>query len=443
MATPLQQLRQAIISGNQITHDDTSIILDSGKIHLPRKLRSNFRSLHGRGEPYVLETIYFQYKFREYPYTQYFQTCKDRGVPHAFLIDKKDLLAYLSGAIDACPSITADTATDSNPPDAPPPDPLPVKERDPPIPKPTSTINDSERSRKRDRDQRVLDAAFTVIDWDYTSLRDKLATHLTSVKKSQSTDQSKKSNSQSNYDPRGDRYTNNEGRFWRENLGSDFGEMAIDMSGSFKAQASKPSANGNTSSAKPNPRSRTDAYQSNEPSHKKMKIDPQYRVPIIIVPSGDTTLISAMNAVEFIRDGHFLSEQDMKKQGIPWAQPARKTIRRKPGGNCSQADYHVVSNPNRLSSKEWDQVVAVVCSGQSWQFKKWPICEGTTQDFLRKVQGFYFHFEDIPPTGEVCQWPVKMMPVSRDQRHTDGSLQVQFWKSLDLFIGRKKAYLRY
>ena len=101
-----------------------------------------------------------------------------------------------------------------------------------------------------------------------------------------------------------------------------------------------------------------------------------------------SSLICPSNVVVFLQNGHFMSVHEMCKKKVPITQPARLTMCRKPGGNCSQAQYQIVSYPMRLTEDEWNQVVAVVLTGPSWQFKQWPIFGGKTTEMFKKVHGF-------------------------------------------------------
>lgn len=55
--------------------------------------------------------------------------------------------------------------------------------------------------------------------------------------------------------------------------------------------------------------------------------------------------------------------------------------------------------------QDWERVVAVLCSGKAWQFKKWPFrgaSQGDLLDTFQRVCGFYLHYGDeaIEPAGE-------------------------------------------
>lgn len=450
MATALEELRSAIVANDPITHDADSIIL-RGNARFPRKLETTYRSMRGTGQAYPLDVVYFQYKHRDLPYTDYVQACLTEGIGHIALLDKKNLVAYLSGDIDNCPNIVA------KPPEVVQPKPTVITESQPasnqPVQHQHAFVSSYHAARGKDRDQQSLDSVLMAPDWDFSAIRDKLVAHMAKVKagKVKSHDSANKSQ-QKAYDPRGDRYTSTEDRFWRENMGKEFQEMGIDMSGSFKK---KPNAN-NPNNKNTSEHSKTKAQSVEkirerderrpsvkERDLKKRRLDPKDFVPIIIVPQA-TNLINASNAVDFLQHGHFLTIDELKKQKRTSSFGSwRARMVRTPGGNCSKAEYTIVSNPTRLSSRDWDRVVAVVCSGQSWQFSNWPINSKGVQDLFQNVQGFYFHYEDSAPDGPINSWAVKKLPLSRAKRYTDGQIQSQFWSVLDTFLARKGKRLRY
>lgn len=452
MASALEELRRAIIAGESVDIDDSSVRIGEN-IRLKRSLTTDFHSMRGRGDAYLLESIFFQFKFRDLHYNDYVQACRREGVAHVTPLDKKDLLAYLKGEIATCASIVSkpssttgkvksekqSSAIRASAQEASKP------HEDPDAKRKFSELDKDESSyaalRKRDRDQRALDSVLMVTEWDFSTLREKLAQHVSNAKSGKSNGPENGSKPATTYDPRGDRYTSNEDRFWRENLGSEFHELGIDMSGSFKAKPSS-AANGPSSEKKREKAESRRPSSSGTPSAKRQRIDPKELVPIVIVPQS-MTLVCAGNVVEFLQNGRFISAEERKKNQVSSIPASRLEMFRTPGGNCSRARYDIVTNTSRLSESEWERVVAVVCSGQEWQFKKWQIYKDSAQELFRKVQGFYFHYDDDVPVGNVESWAIKKLKLSRSQRHTDGQVQYQFWNTFDAFMRRKGKELRY
>lgn len=498
MAEALQQLRRAIIAGDPIAVDEKAIIIND-TVRLERTAGTKLRSLVGRGpKEYTLEEVYFQYKFRDLPYNVYLSECAKEGVQHVVAIDRSQLVDYLKGDKDSLAGIVPNEPSNID---------TSVTTRKGAKLEQNVTNNGSaisadgheniSSSQKKDdltfaanrmriRDQRSIDSVLMVKDWDFSGLREKLAQHVNAAKKgrlpnnpsrssggnipggTELSNHSRKSQHQpgpaaKSFDPRGDRYTNNEDRFWRENMGSDFQEFGIDMSGSFKAKpsTSQPQSRAQNQSKLPDTRSMQQGRNVNQHHHrsgsktipdrtakdgsaaKRPKLINSTAAPIIIIPAGASSLVCAANAVEFFQNGHLMTKDEMRAKEIPLSQPARLTMLRKPGGNCSQAKYHVVSNPNKLSREEWDNVVAVVLSGHTWQFKQWPIFKNDVNEFFKTVQGFYFHYDDVKPSGDLNKWTIRKLNFPRDRRHNDGQVQAQFWNFVDSFITRKRIPVRY
>ncbi|PXF47724.1 Cell division cycle protein 73 [Gracilariopsis chorda] len=461
---PLAELRRAINMRANIHMDENHIIIDSNT-RLDKAAPTEFHSMRGRGTPYALATLYLQYTHHDKPYTDYYNACDKANTGHVLPVDKRDVVAYLRGEIDTSPnieipkseasksrSVTATFGQLSNsaaePSATEAPKAVHISKQHSSLPAALSEKGKFSfaQHRAKVRDQRSLDSIMIVKDLDFSSLREKLSQHVTDSKNGRiaPTDAAQKSDSQPAYDPRGDRYTSNEERFWRENMGSDFQNLGIDMSGSFKDKPS--SAPGPaTQNANKRKHERADTKSRPQSPPKRPKRVPTSAVPIVIVPVGFNNLVCHGNALELFQNGHYVSAEELVKRNVPpIGKVTREELIRVPGGNCSRAKYHIVSNPSRLTSEEWDNVVSIVCSGQEWQFKNWPIYGGGVKELFRKVHAVHFHFDDRPPAGKSDSWPIKKIPISRSRRHTDHQVNAQFWSSLDEFLRRGKGkYLRY
>lgn len=462
---PLAELRRAIKAGANIDMDEKHIIIDSNT-QLDKDAPTEFHSMRGRGRPYALATLYLQYTHHDKPYTDYYNACNKAKTGHVLPVDKRDVVAYLRGEIDTSQnieipkseasksdSITARLTQLSNSAAAEPSATDAAKRID--ASKQHSSVPAAlskkdkfsfAQHRGKVRDQRSLDSIMIVRDLDFRSLREKLSKHVTDSKNGRiaPNDPAQKNESQPAYDPRGDRYTSNEERFWRENMGSDFQNLGIDMSGSFK---DKPSSAPPAAKQNMNKRKQESVPVKARPQSppKRPKRVPTNTVPIIIVPVGFNNLVCHGNALDLFQNSHYVSAEELVKKNVPLiSKVPREELIRVPGGNCSKAKYHIVSNPSRLTSEEWDNVVCIVCSGQEWQFKNWPIYGGGVKELFRKVHAVHFHYDDRPPAGKSDSWPIKKVPISRSQRHTDHQVSAQFWSSLDEFLRRGKGkYLRY
>ena len=463
-ATALHQLRDAIKNGDPIELDGGSIVL--GSIRLEPSQPTNFHSMRGRGDAYTLNEVYTQWRYRSMAYQDYISECSRSGVQHVNPIDKRDLVAYLSGEINACAGLVAATPTTVDKQEGPEP-----KKRKLDGPKPITVA-----ARRQPREQRAIDAVLMVADWDFTTIREKLGRSLENAKKSKqiittngpgtSGSASVGATKPATFDPRGDRYTNNPDRSWREYMGNEFQEFGINPMGSFasapkKSQNSKAPAtqNGATKSApapKPLPApqqssaSRRHSERRYSESKRSTPVEPSELRPILIVPGPGTSLVNLSNVKEFFEKGHFVTEEELRKQGVAPDFSGRIKANRTPGGNCSSANYLLVSNVARLTDSEWERVVGVVCTGKTYQFKHWKWAKGNKTssgvdvvNCLHRVQGFYFHYDDIKPDATAASWAVKLIPISRSKRYQDGYAQRQFFDAIDSFVRRHSKPVRY
>lgn len=488
MEDDLSALRSAIGRGEHITVDDAHIILgDSAR--LKRKAATNFRSMRGRGEPYSLETVYFQFKHHLLPYNDYVKRCAQEKVPHVTVVDKKDLIAYLKGDISECPGLLGKT------------EPSGAKENSKRLSKSTTSSDqgsnsasllgkkrsrtgslgasgedapfdarekpdDIEALHRRERDQRTMESVMSVEGWDFSNLREKLTKCMDTMRASgvagkrdnsvsaEGNRASSRSRDAKSYDPRGDRYTTSDDRFWRENMGSDFYEMGIDPSGSFKSSNAAKSTEKTSGAEAANKEASQlpSSAKTSQPAAKRSRFAAKGQIPIIIVPSTTLSMLTIQNAQEFFENGSFLTIKELRARGsLQTAATSKLVITRRPGGTASSARYEIISNPLKLTSTEWTRVVAVVCTGQTWQFKNWPSWENDKtkktdnglSDIFRTVCGFLFHYDDTPPPAHTKNWPIKFLALSRNRRHNDIRAQTKFWESVDAFCRLHKKNVLY
>lgn len=93
-------------------------------------------------------------------------------------------------------------------------------------------------------------------------------------------------------------------------------------------------------------------------------------VPIILVPSAFSTLITIYNVKEFLEDGVFIPT-DVKAKQMK-VKPDCVTVQKKFSRDRVVTAYEVRDKPSALKADDWDRVVAVFVLGKDWQFKDWP-----------------------------------------------------------------------
>nr|GMD83754.1 protein CDC73 homolog [Ipomoea batatas] len=94
-------------------------------------------------------------------------------------------------------------------------------------------------------------------------------------------------------------------------------------------------------------------------------------VPIILVPSAFSTLITIYNVKEFLEDGVYIPT-DVKLKQMNGQKPECVTVQKKFSRDRVVTAYEVRDKPSALKTEDWDRVVAVFVLGKEWQFKDWP-----------------------------------------------------------------------
>ncbi|KAG6482125.1 hypothetical protein ZIOFF_058756 [Zingiber officinale] len=141
-------------------------------------------------------------------------------------------------------------------------------------------------------------------------------------------------------------------------------------------------------------------------------------VPIILVPSAYSTLITIHNVKEFLEDGIFVPT-DVKVKALQGPKPDCVTVQKKLSRDRAVAAYEVRDKPSGFKPEDWDRVVAVFVLGKEWQFKDWPFKDHV--EIFNKIIGFYVRFEDdsVESAKTVKQWNVKIISISKHKRHQD------------------------
>ncbi|XP_019168080.1 PREDICTED: protein CDC73 homolog [Ipomoea nil] len=156
-------------------------------------------------------------------------------------------------------------------------------------------------------------------------------------------------------------------------------------------------------------------------------------VPIILVPSAFSTLITIYNVKEFLEDGVYIPT-DVKLKQMNGQKPECVTVQKKFSRDRVVTAYEVRDKPSALKTEDWDRVVAVFVLGKEWQFKDWPFKDHV--EIFNKIIGFYLRFEDdsVESAKTVKQWNVKIISVSKNKRHQDRAAALEVWDKLEEFM---------
>eukprot|EP00300_Choanocystis_sp_HF-7_P003364 c1257_g1_i1.p1 GENE.c1257_g1_i1~~c1257_g1_i1.p1 ORF type:complete len:451 (-),score=93.44 c1257_g1_i1:9-1253(-) len=159
--------------------------------------------------------------------------------------------------------------------------------------------------------------------------------------------------------------------------------------------------------------------------------DPRAHIkrPIILVPNAVDTPISLLNIKDFLESNRYVSVEEQQSKGIMKEEPVR--IRRMTSKNEGYT-YDVYDTPANLQERDWKRVACVFVLGPKWQFRDFKYKDPT--ELFEKVLGVHFYFEhtDVPPT--IKGWNVKKLELSRNNRHRDAPLVLDFWRHLDHFL---------
>lgn len=159
--------------------------------------------------------------------------------------------------------------------------------------------------------------------------------------------------------------------------------------------------------------------------------------PVIVVPKGMTAPITILNAHEFFGNSKYVPREEMMKKGFHKASVAttfKRRVGQRLGGGL--VEYEIMDNPKSklLTAKDWERVVAVVCLGQSWQFKDWPGHYSDPVRLFSTVYGFYCGMEGAKVPNELNQWAVTQARLNRDKRGLDSVTYASFWNGVDEFM---------
>ncbi|PSC73571.1 parafibromin-like isoform X2 [Micractinium conductrix] len=172
--------------------------------------------------------------------------------------------------------------------------------------------------------------------------------------------------------------------------------------------------------------------------------------PVIMVPPGMTALINMHNVRSFLEKGEFQTTEAAKaaaaeaNNGELPAKEDKVTLHRSIGRKAPVK--YCVTDKEPSSKEEWDRVVAVVCLGKPWQFKKWPFKGAKTGDLVdtfTRVMGVFLHYTDEKVDAGVKSWNVRILGLNRQSRHRDATVAQEFWRLLDSHLTARGSSLAF
>ncbi|KDQ59793.1 hypothetical protein JAAARDRAFT_126976 [Jaapia argillacea MUCL 33604] len=176
---------------------------------------------------------------------------------------------------------------------------------------------------------------------------------------------------------------------------------------------------------------------------------PENMYPIIMISSSPTALITMHNVKRFLQESVFepsttarsRSSSSRAEDLIPIYR-SRSHISPSGQETTSHARYFVVDGVEALGKfgpDAWDRVVAVMTTGQAWQFRpyKW----SDPRVLFHHVKGFYFKWSNDPPNNTIKDWNVTELKIDPSRRHVDKAVVAHFWKTLDAWVMSNKPWL--
>ncbi|EJD46181.1 RNA polymerase II-associated protein [Auricularia subglabra TFB-10046 SS5] len=171
-------------------------------------------------------------------------------------------------------------------------------------------------------------------------------------------------------------------------------------------------------------------------------------VPIIIISSSPTALITLHNVKKFLEEAVYETPEQARAAGNAKVEDVIAVDRRRthvgPGGkeNTTRMRYLVVDSVEAMAKfggEPWDRVVCVMTTGQAWQFRPYKWSEPL--QLFHNVKGFYVAWVNDPPNLKIKDWNVSELRIDQYRRHVDKSVVAGFWKTLDAWVQANKPSL--
>eukprot|EP00802_Teleaulax_amphioxeia_P010207 Tamp_10233.p1 GENE.Tamp_10233~~Tamp_10233.p1 ORF type:complete len:506 (-),score=155.46 Tamp_10233:476-1993(-) len=484
MSDPLSLLREQFINKKPVSHDATHIFI--GDLKFSRNVLTAYKQDRGRGDPYPLEALYYLLqkphlagaaKMRAYN-----EECKLHNFARVLMADQKDVLAYLTGKQDTSQYLASvEDLTNIAVPQAQEA-PAPAKAAEKPGEKrkrqePTLDMTDENMIKaKQDLGARLDSMASKPLQGPEEKKKARVP---------MSTDDIVLTTSPYILGDapitRGilekERLHSNRTACLHTRNGKDFKHLHEILRGALRegkagASKGKPGAGASSNSAGPSqPAGRRDRYnvsgadaykaagmdtlllqaeqqgssllsssQKQPEKASKSGADPAVNIkrapvnlePIILVPQAPSAVITKWNIKRLLEDGEYVTREQQKASG--YKPEERISVMHQEEGSSGMHTYHykVVDSADAMKKDDWHRVVAVFVQGPEWQFKQWDLSSfgGKMVNMFQRVSGFHVVFDKDQPHENVKKFSVKLLNLSRNNRHLDNQVKILFWDSL-------------
>ena len=156
--------------------------------------------------------------------------------------------------------------------------------------------------------------------------------------------------------------------------------------------------------------------------------------PVIMIPSSASSVITMANVREFLMNGQFISSNDVVDIDNDIIKISKKFDVTKQNDQSNVVvgqtlRFNVVNNTRLFSKPEyWDRVVAIVVSGQEWQFQdyKW----SNPDELFKHCNGVYFGLNDKNIPENIKKWNVHKYFLDKNKSYRNLEASNLFWDNI-------------
>ncbi|KAK9460503.1 RNA pol II accessory factor, Cdc73 family-domain-containing protein [Lipomyces oligophaga] len=151
------------------------------------------------------------------------------------------------------------------------------------------------------------------------------------------------------------------------------------------------------------------------------------RDPIILLSPSASALITMSNVKDFLERGTYTSTP-ASSSAVNIQMITRHSQR------LGQLRFVVVDSVERFKPDYWDRVVAVVTTGQTWQFRSYARGMNDPNVLFQKVKGFCVSYSGDPLPENIRSWNVDVVQVDKVHRFRDRETVEGMWDSLEKWM---------
>eukprot|EP00162_Nutomonas_longa_P012864 comp21300_c0_seq2/m.45678 comp21300_c0_seq2/g.45678 ORF comp21300_c0_seq2/g.45678 comp21300_c0_seq2/m.45678 type:complete len:441 (-) comp21300_c0_seq2:9-1331(-) len=167
--------------------------------------------------------------------------------------------------------------------------------------------------------------------------------------------------------------------------------------------------------------------------------------PIILVPAAMNALINSYNAKEFLENKNWV---DIKEMNTLQLEKKMRVVRQEDTLQEGVAEkrkdwirnFDLVDDPKKLAPQDWERVVCIFVLGKKWQFKDCVPQEPVL--LLNKYPGIFFCLEDeVKLHSDIIKnWNLNVILFSKssNKKYKEMIECKKVWKIIDTFMDKKR-----